>query len=88
MANINKLHKNNQIKTNMNYKRLSLLVFFGGIILLLAAMFIVPVGGMSEGHPNRDGNAFFFITAEVTTLIGLIMCTIHYISEEQKKEQR
>jgi hypothetical protein len=43
---------------------------------------------MSEGHPNRDGNAFFFITGEVTTLIGLIMCTIHYISEEQKKEQR
>ena len=71
----------------MNYKRLSLLVFFTGIILLLTAMFIIPVGGMSESNPDRDGNTFFFGFAEITTLLGLIMYTVNHISEEKRKEQ-
>jgi hypothetical protein len=71
----------------MNYKRLSLLVFFTGIILLLTAMFIIPVGGMSESNPDRDGNAFFFGFAEIITLLGLIMYTVNHISEEKRKEQ-
>jgi hypothetical protein len=67
----------------MNYKRLSLLVFFSGIILLLTAMFIIPVGGMSTNNPDKESNMFFFGTAEITTLLGLIMYIIFHIKEEQ-----
>ncbi|MEI6797867.1 MAG: hypothetical protein WCO04_01465 [Pseudomonadota bacterium] len=71
----------------MNYKRLSLLVFFGGIILLLTAMIFIPVGGMAESNPDRDANAFFFGFAEIITLLGLIMYTVNHINEEKRKER-
>jgi len=71
----------------MNYKKLSLLVFFSGIILLLTAMIFIPVGGMSDNNPDKDANTFFFVSAELFTLCGLIMYVIFHIKEEQKKEK-
>jgi len=71
----------------MNYKNLSLLVFFSGIILLLVAMFIIPTGGCAEGFPDSESNRFFFHSAELFTVVGLIMYVIHIIKKEQRDEE-
>lgn len=71
----------------MNNKKLSLIVLFSGIILLLTAMFIIPVGGMSDNNPDKNANTFFFVSAELFTLIGLIGYVIIHIKQEQEKEK-
>ena len=58
----------------MNLKQLSRLILFSGIVLLLVCMFIIPAGGCSESNPQHESNTFFFLTAEIMFLVGLIFC--------------
>ena len=57
----------------MNLKQLSRLILFSGIVLLLACMFIIPAGGCSESNSQHEANTFFFLTAEIMFVVGLLL---------------
>lgn len=58
-------------------KKLSKVLLASGITMLLTCMFFIPAGSMESTNPNVDVYTFFWLMAEITTLIGLSMAFIY-----------
>jgi hypothetical protein len=45
---------------------------FISLMLLIIAMIIIPVGGMSESNPNKDFYIYGFLTCEILCIASML----------------
>lgn len=47
-------------------------LFFVSMMLLIAAMFIIPVGGMCQSNVNREFYMYGFLGCEILCVVSIV----------------